>query len=242
MSAAATVDKALVLALEDVVSGYGQAPVIHGVSLVLAPGEILAVLGKNGMGKSTLLKTIMGLVPCGRGRIQLLGGDITGLATHRIARRHLTYTPQEQTLFQDLTVADNLRLGVATEATFRRGLELIAGHFPIIPQRLKQRAGTLSGGEQKMLLLSRALMAEPRVMLIDEISEGLQPSMVTRVGEALRAERRRTGVALLLVEQNLAFALATADRYAVLKRGEIVDRGDARSPAARTAVSEHLRV
>ncbi|SEA69198.1 ABC transporter ATP-binding protein [Rubrimonas cliftonensis] len=230
------------LEVEGLVSGYGGAMVLRGVSLRLAPGEIVAVLGKNGMGKSTLLKTVMGFLPAREGRVRLGGEDVTGRAPHLVARAGVAHAPQEFTIFQDLTVAENLRLGVSSDADYRARLGALEGVFPRMLERLRQRAGTLSGGEQKMLLMSRALLARPRVMLVDEISEGLQPTMIDRMAEALRAAREGHGVAILLVEQHLAFALSVADRYAVLKLGEIIEEGAAGDPAAAGALADHLKV
>jgi branched-chain amino acid transport system ATP-binding protein len=223
---------AAALDLSGVSSGYGEAIVLRDVTLSVKPGEIFALLGKNGMGKSTLLKTILGYLRAQSGSIRLFGEDVTGLPTHLIARRNIAYTPQEQTLFQDLTVEENLRLGLRDDRGLSEGIERISAYFPIISQRLKQKAGTLSGGEQKMLIVSRALLASPRLMMIDEISEGLQPSMIQRLTGILLAERKRSGMAVLVIEQNVPFALSMADRYAVLKIGEIADRGEAGSAAA----------
>jgi branched-chain amino acid transport system ATP-binding protein len=231
-----------VLAGEGLVSGYGGAMVLREVSFSLAPGEILAVLGKNGMGKSTLLKTVMGFVPARAGRIRLDGRDATGRAPHLMAREGVAYAPQEYTIFQDLTVEENLRLGAPSDALYRDRIDRLRDVFPRMLERLPQRAGTLSGGEQKMLLMSRALLAEPRVMLIDEISEGLQPTMILRMGEALSAARDAFGCAVLMVEQHLAFALSVADRYAVLKLGEIVEEGRAGDPSAAATLADHLKV
>lgn len=205
--------------------GYGAAMVVHGVDLEIAAGEVLALLGKNGMGKSTLLKAVMGFLPVQSGEIVLYSDDVTGMPPHLLARRAIAYSPQEQALFQDLTVEENLRLVVRDEQALRRGVERVGAHFNFIPQRLRQRAGTLSGGEQKMLLVARALLARPRLMLIDEISEGLQPSVIGRLASVLRAERTETGCSILLVEQNVGFALSVADRFAVLQSGEIVEKG-----------------
>ncbi len=231
-----------ILELSGVRSGYGEAMVVHGVDLDVAPGEILAILGKNGVGKSTLLKTVMGFLPTRGGSIRLGGRDITGLAPHRVARLGVAYTPQERALFADIAVEDNLRLGLREERGFEGRLRRAARHFPFLLDRRPQAAGTLSGGEQKMLLLTRALIAGPRLMLVDEISEGLQPSVIQRLVEVLREERRETGLSILLVEQNVRFALAVADRYAVLKRGEIVDRGEVGAPGAEASIHEHLSV
>jgi ABC-type branched-subunit amino acid transport system ATPase component len=230
------------LQLSNVSSGYGEAIVLRDATLTINAGEIFTLLGKNGMGKSTLLKTVLGFLRAQTGRIALHGEDVTGLATHLIARKSITYTPQEQTLFQDLTVEDNLRLGVRGKGQIATEIERVADYFPIIRQRLRQKAGTLSGGEQKMLIVSRALMASPRLMLIDEISEGLQPSMIERLAAVLRTERDRTGMAIFVVEQNVPFALSIADRYAVLKIGEIVDEGDVREQGAAASIQRQLSV
>jgi ABC-type branched-subunit amino acid transport system ATPase component len=230
------------LELMGVSSGYGEALILRDLDLAVEPGEIFALLGKNGMGKSTLLKTIMGYLPVRSGHIRVAGAETTGLAPHRVARRSIAYTPQEQALFQDLNVADNLRLVLRDAGRLATGLDRIAAWFPVLRQRLHQRAGTLSGGEQKMLLVARALLAEPKLMLVDEITEGLQPTMVAAVADVLRAERRRAAVAILLVEQNVPFASALADRFAVLKRGEIVLRGSFSDVDARASIEEHLSV
>lgn len=230
------------LKVDGIVSGYGGSMIVRGVSLSLQPGEILAVLGKNGMGKTTLLKTIMGFLPVREGRIAIAGNDSTGRPPHMIAASGVSYAPQEFTIFQDLTVEENLRLGAPSDRIFNDRIESLRDVFPRMLERLKQRAGTLSGGEQKMLLMSRALLARPRLMLIDEITEGLQPTMIERMGEVLSAARRDHGVAVLLVEQHLRFALSLADRYSVLKLGEIVETGTAGDPAAARTVADHLKV
>ena len=230
------------LELTAVSSGYGEALVIRDVTLTLAPAQIFAILGKNGMGKSTLLKTIMGYLPVAKGHIRLFGESAAAIPTYRMAERGVAYSPQEQALFQDLSVGENLRLGLPEEARFAREIDRIGEFFPFIPQRLRQRAGTLSGGEQKMLLMSRALMPRPRLMLIDEISEGLQPSIIARLSAVLKAEHRETATGILLIEQNIRFAFDTADRYAVLKRGEIVDAGETADAGAVASVIAHLSV
>jgi branched-chain amino acid transport system ATP-binding protein len=231
-----------VLDIADLSSGYGEAVVLRDVSLSIRPGEIFALLGKNGMGKSTLLKTVLGFLRAKRGRIKLFGEDVTALPTHLIARKAIAYTPQEQTLFQDLSVEDNLRLGLRDDEGFAEGLARVSEYFPIITRRLNQKAGTLSGGEQKMLIVSRALLGSPRLMLIDEISEGLQPSIIQRLTEILLEERQRTGAAIFVVEQNVSFAFSMADRYAVLKLGEIADDGVTGDDLAAARVQDQLRV
>jgi branched-chain amino acid transport system ATP-binding protein len=230
------------LSVEGLVAGYGGAMVLRGVSLSLARGEILTVLGKNGMGKSTLLKTVMGFLPARAGRVTIDGRDVTGRAPHLTARDGVAHAPQEFTIFQDLTVQENLRLGAPNDRTFRDRLESLREVFPRILERLHQRAGTLSGGEQKMLLMCRAMLARPRIMLVDEISEGLQPTMVARMAEVLHTARSEHGASILLVEQHLAFALSVSDRFAVLKLGKIVEEGRAGDPSAAGVLADHLKV
>ena len=229
------------LALEGVSSGYGAVSIVKGVSLSVAPGEIVALLGKNGMGKTTLLKTILGMVALRGGAITVGGQALAGLSPARLVALGVGYAPQEQPLFQDLSIRDNLRLAVPSDRMLPEALERLFGHFPFLKDRLAQRAGTLSGGEQTMLIRGRALMLRPRLLLIDEISEGVQPSMVERLRGVLDAERA-AGVSMLVVEQHVAFALALADRYAVLKLGEIVDSGPAKAPDAQARVIGHLAV
>ncbi len=242
MSAEAAVETRPILAVEGLSAGYGGANVIEGVTLDLRAGEILTVLGKNGMGKTTLLKTIMGFLPAAAGRVALAGEDATRRPPHRMARAGVAYAPQEFTIFQELTVEENLRIAVPEDRVFRERLPSLDQVFPRMLERLKQRAGTLSGGEQKMLIMSRAVLARPRVMLVDEITEGLQPTMIERMAEVLRATREGEGTAVLLVEQHLSFALSVADRFAVLKLGRIVEEGPAGDPGAAAVLADHLKV
>jgi ABC-type branched-subunit amino acid transport system ATPase component len=233
----------MIAALEivNLTSGYGSSTVVHGVSLNIAPGEILALVGKNGMGKSSLLKTILSFLPAWEGVVRIDGRDVTRLAPFRKRALGLAYSPQEQALFQDLSVRDNLRLGLRDDRGFEASLSDISGWFPVLTARLSQRAGTLSGGEQKMLIVARGLIAKPRLLLLDEVTEGLQPSVVDKLAEVLAATRRDRGTAMLVVEQHLSFVLRLADRFAVLKRGEVVDTGlvDADSGAR---IDEHMRL
>ena len=229
------------LALRDVSSGYGAVSIVKSVSLSVGQGEIVALLGKNGMGKTTLLKTILGMVALRGGGITIGGQALAGLPPAKLVALGVGYAPQEQPLFQDLSIRDNLRLAVPSDRHLPKALERLFGHFPFLKDRLAQRAGTLSGGEQKMLILGRALMLRPRLLMIDESSEGVQPSMVERLRKVLLAERE-AGLSMLVVEQHVAFALGLADRYAVLKLGEIVDSGSAKAPDASARVIDHLAV
>jgi branched-chain amino acid transport system ATP-binding protein len=230
------------LRLRGVRSGYGEAIVVDNVDIDVGQGEIVALLGKNGMGKSTLLKTVMGFLPMKSGEVTLFGEHVAGLPPHQIAHRAISYTPQEQALFQDLTVRENLRLGLRDDRQIDDGIARVAAIFPFIRERLRQRAGTLSGGEQKMLLVARALISRPKLMLIDEITEGLQPSVIDRVIAALRSERQHAGTAMLLVEQHVRFAMSVADRYAILKLGEIADSGAISGNDLETRITAQLSV
>jgi ABC-type branched-subunit amino acid transport system ATPase component len=234
-------DAAAKLSLERVASGYGAINIITDLSLTVKAGEIFALMGKNGMGKTTLLKTILGLIGLRAGAITVDGRSIAGASPASLIASGIAYGPQEQALFQDLSIKDNLRLALRSDRALEQGLDHVYGHFPFMKERLAQKAGTLSGGEQKMLILARALMLKPKLLLLDEISEGLQPSVVTRIANALKDERQRNGTTILLVEQNLDFALGIADRWAVLKLGRIDDEGDV-APEARQKILEHLKI
>jgi branched-chain amino acid transport system ATP-binding protein len=223
-------------------SGYGATEIVHGVDIAVRQGEILAVLGKNGMGKTTLLRSIMGYLEGAKGSVRINGEEVLGRPSFAIAKLGVAYAPQDLALFADISVADNLRLGLRSDRDFEAGFARVASIFPFLKERRRQKAGSLSGGEQKMLLMSRALMPRPRLMLIDEISEGLQPSIIARLSAVLKAERRETATGILLIEQNIRFAFDTADRYAVLKRGEIVDAGETADTGAVASVIAHLSV
>lgn len=229
------------LALAHVSSGYGAVNIIDDISLTVRKGEIFALMGKNGMGKTTMLKTILGLIGLRAGTIELDGRSLAGASPSLLISAGVAYAPQEQALFQDLTIRDNLRLALRSDAGFAAALERVYRHFPFMRERLGQKAGTLSGGEQKMLILARALMLGPKLLLLDEISEGLQPSVIARIAGALREERQARQTTILIVEQNLDFALGIADRWAVLKLGRIDDAGDV-TPASRERILAHLKI
>lgn len=231
-----------ILGVNGVSSGYDEAVVVRDVDLTVDSGEIVALLGKNGMGKSTLLKTIMGYLPTFGGTIRLDGTDVTNHPPQRMARLGVAYGPQDQAIFQDLTVNENLLLGIRHAREFDGEFARICEIFPFMADRLQQRAGTLSGGEQKMLILARALIAKPKLILLDEITEGLQPSVIERLGTALLEERDRTGVSIFLVEQNIQFALRVADRWAVFKLGKIDDADSSTVSDAASRVANHLVV
>ena len=230
-----------VLDVEGLASGYGTAEVISDVSFTLAQSEVLAIVGKNGMGKTSLLKAVLGFLPAWRGKISFAGRDVTRLPPHLKRRRGLVYVPQEHALFQELTIRDNLRLGLLSDGDFGAMLEKVGHWFPVLTQRLQQRAGTLSGGEQKMLIVARALMAKPTVLLLDEVTEGLQPSLVDRLSEVLKRFRQDNGTSMVVVEQHLPFVLGIAGNYLVFKRGEIVDGARVDAEAAER-IEAHMRI
>ncbi|MET4103863.1 branched-chain amino acid transport system ATP-binding protein [Roseovarius sp. MBR-78] len=208
------------LRLDEVQAGYGRVTVLHGVSLVLEAGEILCLMGRNGAGKTTLLRAIMGLVPVGAGAITLRGSRLDRLPAHGMAAAGLGYVPQGRRLFAGLSVAENLGIGLMAGGGDEALRDEVLGLFPRLAARLGQRAETLSGGEQQMLALARALCLRPRVLLLDEPTEGLQPSMIAAIREVVAAKRAE-GVAVLLVEQRLDAVLPVADRVAFIETGRM---------------------
>jgi branched-chain amino acid transport system ATP-binding protein len=218
-----------VLAVADVHTYYGDSHVLHGVSLGVEPGEVLVILGRNGMGKTTLIRSVIGFTPPRRGRVSLGGQDVTGWAPFRRIERGMALVPQGRRVFASLSVRENL--DVARTGRGRWDLERVYGLFPRLRERASNRANKLSGGEQQMLAIGRALMSNPTLLLMDEPTEGLAPLLVREVGRVI-AELKREGLSILLVEQNLPMAAAVADRVHVLSRGEIVYAG---TPAALLA-------
>jgi ABC-type branched-subunit amino acid transport system ATPase component len=209
------------LAAADVSAGYGKIEILHDVSLTVHGGEIVSIIGPNGAGKSTAFKTIVGFLRPRTGRIVFNGEDITGLRPDLVLRRGLAYVPQGRIVFPQMTVLENLEMGAFIERDahrVRRALEQVYALFPILAERRRQKAGTMSGGEQQMVAIGRALMTRPRLILLDEPSLGLSPKFVTLIFEKL-VEMKRAGFTLMVVEQNAARALAIADRGYVLELG-----------------------
>jgi branched-chain amino acid transport system ATP-binding protein len=197
---------------------YGAVQVLRQVSLEVAPGEVLCLLGRNGAGKTTLLKTMIGLVKPRAGRIQLDGRELTRLPAHAFARLGIAYVPQGRRLFAELTVEENLTIGLMARGRGEDARERALTLFPALRSRLAQVSGTLSGGEQEMLAIARALCLEPTLLLLDEPTEGLMPSMIQAILAAIR-ELKSQGVAIVLVEQRVESALSVADRIAFLETG-----------------------
>ena len=209
------------LKVEGLRAGYGPAEILFGVSLQLARGEVAALMGRNGAGKSTTLKAIMGLVPPRDGRVRFAGRDIAGLAAFRIARLGLGYVPEDRRIFTDLTVAENLEVGRRpAEGRDAWTPERLFEVFPNLASMRHRRAAAMSGGEQQMLAIARTLMGNPEAVLLDEPSEGLAPVILELMADAV-LRMKREGIAVLLSEQNFDFAAAVADRAYVIERGEI---------------------
>jgi branched-chain amino acid transport system ATP-binding protein len=211
----------LTLRLDRVNCYYGGAHVLRDVSLEVAEGEVLGLLGRNGAGKTTTLKAVMGLVRPRSGAITLDATDLLRVPPDEVPRRGIAYIPQGRRLFPDLTVAENLRMGLLVRGGGAETLEPVLELFPVLRERLRQRAGTLSGGEQQMLATARALCARPTFLLMDEPSEGLMPALVDRLLATVTALRAR-GVGILLVEQKVDAVLGVADRVALIEHGRIV--------------------
>ncbi|TPN90200.1 ABC transporter ATP-binding protein [Mesorhizobium sp. B1-1-5] len=197
---------------------YGEVQVLYGLDLTLNKGEVLCLFGRNGAGKTTTLKAIMGLVPAAAGSIKLDGKELTGLAAHDVPKAGVAYVPQGRRLFAEMTVAENIEIGLMARGKGRETRESVLDLFPLLRERLKQRSGTLSGGEQQMLAMARALCLEPQVLLLDEPTEGLMPSMIAKIRETV-AKLRELGVSTILVEQRVDAVLSVADRVSFIENG-----------------------
>jgi len=206
------------LRLERINAGYGRVQVLRDLSLEVAPGEILCLLGRNGAGKTTTMQAIMGLVPLMSGRVMLAGQEISRLPAYRVPRGGIGYVPQGRRLFAELTVAQNLEIGLRARNSGPEVLDEVLDLFPRLRERYGQRAQTLSGGEQQMLATARALCLRPKVLLLDEPTEGLQPSMIEAIRQVI-VKMRDEGVAILLVEQRVDAVLSVADRVAFIENG-----------------------
>jgi branched-chain amino acid transport system ATP-binding protein len=217
------------LALEDLHAYYGEAHILQGVSLTVGTSEVVTLIGRNGAGKTTTLKSIMGLVPPRGGRITFAGRELAGLATHDIARAGIAYVPEERRILPNLSVAENLRLGMlgagrGGQADNSAAVEEVLTYFPRLRERYEQKGKSLSGGEQQMLAIARGLVARPKLMLVDEPTEGLAPLLVESLTEIL-GEINRRGTTILLVEQILEVALTLSHRLYVMDQGRIQFEG-----------------
>ena len=230
----------------DLHAGYGATPILFGVSLDVRAGEAVALLGKNGMGKTTLMKTAMGFLRPSRGHIEFEGQRVTGRSPHDIARLGIGFVPENRRIFPGLTVRENLELGLSavadrSSAIRRQRLDDVFRHFPRLRERIDQPGKTLSGGEQQMLAIARVMMAGARIILMDEPTQGLAPAMIRHIREMI-GELKRLGVTVLLVEQNARVALAVCDRGYIMEKGTIVFAGSSRELRESAVTREKLGV
>jgi urea transport system ATP-binding protein len=222
---------------------YGGSHTLRGISLSIRQGECLTLLGRNGVGKTTLLKCLMGALPVANGSVSFNGQDITRLSPHRRAALGMAYVPQGRDIFARLTVEENILMGMATKPgkQARRIREDVFELFPVLKSMLKRRGGDLSGGQQQQLAIARALVADPKLIILDEPTEGIQPSIIKDIGRVIMMLRERGDIAILLCEQYFDFARALSDQFVVLSRGEVVAQGD-KSQIDGDDVKRHLAV
>jgi len=209
------------LSLQDIHVYYGKSYILQGASLEVNQGEVLALLGRNGVGKTTTLRAIMGMAPPSRGSIKFSDHELTELPSHRIPRLGIGYVPQGRRIFPRLTVLENIQSAVVVGNVSQENLQEAFDYFPRLRERIKQPGGTLSGGEQQMLAMARAMITNPKLMILDEPTEGLMPIMVDTIRDSILKLNRGKGTTVLLVEQNLDTALAVADRVCVMEKGVI---------------------
>jgi branched-chain amino acid transport system ATP-binding protein len=234
------------LEVDGVHTFYAKSHILQGVSLQVNAGEVVGLIGRNGVGKSTTLKTIMGLVRPSQGRILFEGREIGGLAPHRLAHAGIAYVPEDRRIFRLLTVLENLRTGLdrpgVTAQRRQALLDKVYANFPVLRERGHQVGGTLSGGEQQMLAIARAMMLEPKIILLDEPTEGLMPRMVSQIREIIETLHRE-GVAILLVEQNVPLTLAVSNRVYIMEKGIVRHHGPAAELRAdATVIHQYLGV
>jgi ABC-type branched-subunit amino acid transport system ATPase component len=231
------------LRAQDLHSGYGTIKVLHGMSIALDDGDILGVLGRNGMGKTTLIRCLAGLLPTWQGSISLDGEDVTLLAPYERARRGVTTIVQGRGLFPRLTVSENLEMGrIAGGGGKPSRLDEVISYFPQLGERLNQPASTLSGGEQQMLSIGRALMTHPRIMLLDEPSDGIMPTLVNQIAEILVRINRNEKMAIIVVEQNVPMVFAMTDHCVIIEKGRIVAEGSRQEVSQSEVMREYLAI
>jgi ABC-type branched-subunit amino acid transport system ATPase component len=227
---------------QDIHGGYGDIKVLQGISLRVGDSEILGVLGRNGMGKTTLIRCLSGLVPLRRGAITFDGEDISRLAPHERARRGITTVVQGRGVFPRLTVRENLEMGRVAGGPKPSRLDEVVAYFPRLGERLNQAAGTLSGGEQQMLAIGRGLMTHPRLMLLDEPSDGIMPILVRQIADILSQINRKEKMAIIVVEQNVPMVFAITDRCVIIEKGRIVAEGTRDEVSRSDVMREYLAI
>ena len=228
------------LAVRDLRAGYGQSEVLHGLDFNVAPGEIVVVVGRNGMGKSTLMRTLIGMIPLKSGRIALDGKDLTKFASHQRVAAGLAFVPQGRMVFPAMTVQENIETGLFVHGGKTIPPDIYA-LFPVLQEMRNRRGGNLSGGQQQQLAIARALATNPQVLLLDEPTEGIQPNIIQEMARTLRRIRDERGLSIIASEQVLSFALDIADRVLVLEGGEIVHE-DLRADVDQGKVASYLAV
>jgi urea transport system ATP-binding protein len=229
------------LRVSGLVSGYGQSEVIHGIDLTVGQGEIVAIMGRNGMGKTSLFKTLMGMLPTTQGQVRLGGTELTKLDSFQRVRAGIAYVPQGRMIFPTLTVEENIRTGLRSSPMSAPIREEIYALFPVLFDMRKRRGGDLSGGQQQQLAIARALVTEPKVLMLDEPTEGIQPSIIKDIARALRDIRQMKNLAIVVSEQVLSFTMEIADRLIVIDRGRFVHE-DLRANVDEATINRYLSV
>jgi urea transport system ATP-binding protein len=232
-----------VLDVERLRAGYATGDVLQGVSITVAPGEVVGVLGRNGVGKSTLMKAVIGLLPARSGTLRFKGDEITREGAHRRARRGIGYVPQGREIFPHMSVLDNLRMGqFVNQGAGDFNIQQVYDWFPFLGDRSRQRGGTLSGGQQEMLAIARALVNGPELLLLDEPSDGVQPSIVEEIGGFITTLVQRRPMGILIVEQNINLLQTVAQRAYVMEKGSVVDLLDSEELRDTERVASFLAV
>lgn len=233
----------VLLDVRSIIAGYGSTPILRGIDLAIQSGEIVAVIGRNGVGKTTMMRSLIGQLRIWDGSIKLNGQEISPLPPERRAQSGIGYIPQGREVFPRMTVEENLSIGEMINGTRGRKLyDLVYGYFPILAERRRQAAGTMSGGQQQQLAIGRALIGNPALLLLDEPSEGIQPSLIEEIARVMLTINRDLGTTILFVEQNLDVIMAMTQRCYVMDKGRIVAELPSQELADRDVVKRHLQI